>query len=225
MGAVPFPRPAAGSLRGQDLLGAFERVGVDDRVVHRVIGEDPLVTVVPLHPGIRNQIKVQPSASVNGHFSKDRFAIDLDQATVTCPAGVVAPIAARSSRHAGIAYFDDACTYCPLRGQCVSVAGGRTITIGAHENASLLAASVSTTPVWKADHRATCPKVERKIGHLMCRWHSGRRARVRGGRRSTPTSGCSPWRSISPAWQLFESPTPPATRPPPPPDNRQHPER
>jgi hypothetical protein len=37
-----------------------------------------------------------------------------------------------------------------------------------------------TDPAWKADYRATRPKVERKIGHLMRRRHGGRRARVRG---------------------------------------------
>ena len=35
-------------------------------------------------------------------------------------------------------------------------------------------------PDWIADYRATRPKVERKIGHLMRRKHGGRRARVRG---------------------------------------------
>ena len=32
----------------------------------------------------------------------------------------------------------------------------------------------------KADYKATRPKVERKISHLMRRRHGGRRARVRG---------------------------------------------
>ena len=36
------------------------------------------------------------------------------------------------------------------------------------------------TPDWAADYRATRPKIERKIGHLMRRKHGGRRARVRG---------------------------------------------
>jgi hypothetical protein len=35
-------------------------------------------------------------------------------------------------------------------------------------------------PRWQADYRATRPKVERKLGHLMRRNHGGRRARVRG---------------------------------------------
>jgi len=34
--------------------------------------------------------------------------------------------------------------------------------------------------VFAADYRATRPKVERKLGHLMRRRHGGRRARVRG---------------------------------------------
>ncbi|MFT7601802.1 MAG: IS5 family transposase, partial [Acidimicrobiales bacterium] len=35
-------------------------------------------------------------------------------------------------------------------------------------------------PNWAADYRATRPKVERKIGHLMRRRHGGRRARMCG---------------------------------------------
>jgi hypothetical protein len=33
---------------------------------------------------------------------------------------------------------------------------------------------------WLADDRATRPKVERKLAHLLRRRHGGRRARVRG---------------------------------------------
>ena len=42
------------------------------------------------------------------------------------------------------------------------------------------ARTAQADPAWRADYRATRPKVERKIGHLMCRRHGGRRARVRG---------------------------------------------
>ena len=35
-------------------------------------------------------------------------------------------------------------------------------------------------PAWLADYRATRPKVERKLAHLVRRRHGGRRARVRG---------------------------------------------
>ena len=36
------------------------------------------------------------------------------------------------------------------------------------------------TPEWKVDYRATRPKVERKLAHLMFRRHGGRRALMRG---------------------------------------------
>ena len=42
------------------------------------------------------------------------------------------------------------------------------------------ARTAQADPAWRADYRATRPKVERKIGHLMRRRHGGRRARVRG---------------------------------------------
>jgi hypothetical protein len=42
------------------------------------------------------------------------------------------------------------------------------------------ARSVHKDPAWRAEYRATRPKVERKIGHLMHSKHGGRRARIRG---------------------------------------------
>lgn len=35
-------------------------------------------------------------------------------------------------------------------------------------------------PAWRKKYRATRPKVERKLAHMMRRKHGGRRARVRG---------------------------------------------
>ncbi|MBB5160064.1 IS1182 family transposase [Saccharopolyspora phatthalungensis] len=132
--------------------------------------------------GIHNGIKVQPPAAVKGHFPKDRFDIDLEQQTVTCPAGHTAPIRARE-RHAGAANFGVACATCPLAAQCTTAKTGRTITISPHEAALAAGRARRTDPAWKADYRATRPKVERKIGHLMRHRHGGRRARVRGLRK------------------------------------------
>jgi hypothetical protein len=131
--------------------------------------------------GIHAGIKCQPPAAVKGCFPKDRFIIDLGGKTVTCPAGVTVPIRASGrERHAGEARFGVACRTCPLAAQCTTSRGGRTITIGPHE-ALLAATRISQQdPAWKADYKATRPKVERKIGHLMRRRHGGRRARVRG---------------------------------------------
>jgi hypothetical protein len=130
---------------------------------------------------VHNGLKVQPPARVKGHFPKDRFDIDLDARTVTCPAGITATFRpVNSKRHSGIAEFGDACGTCPLAAQCTTATAGRTITIGHYEAQLTAGRARQTDPVWKADYRATRPKVERKIGHLMRRRHGGRRARVRG---------------------------------------------
>jgi hypothetical protein len=130
--------------------------------------------------GLHSGLKVQPPAAVTDHFPKDRFAIDLDAKTVTCPAGVTVPIQPRGGRHAGQARFGRACRTCPLAAQCTTASQGRTITIGPHEARLAAARQTQTSPAWQADYKATRPKVERKIGHLMRRRHGGRRARVRG---------------------------------------------
>jgi hypothetical protein len=130
--------------------------------------------------GLYNGIKCQPPAAVKGHFPKDRFTIDLDVKAVTCPAGVTVPIRPAAGRHAGTARFAAACRTCPLAARCTTAKEGRTITIGPHEARLAAARQAQADPAWRADYRATRPKVERKIAHLMRRRHGGRRARVRG---------------------------------------------
>ena len=125
--------------------------------------------------------KVQPPTAPGGRFAKDRFIIDTGAATVTCPGQVTVAIrSARDGSGRGAAAFGAACATCPLAAQCTSSKAGRTITISAHEAELVRARTAQADPAWAADYRATRPKVERKIGHLMRRRHGGRRARVRG---------------------------------------------
>jgi len=129
--------------------------------------------------GIADRCKTQAPTAAGGLFSKDRFDIDLGAGTVSCPAGVTAPI--RFARAGGgIAYFGSVCLGCPLRARCTSAADGRSVSIGPHEQTLTDARDRQTDPAWVADYRATRPKVERKLAHLMRRRHGGRRARVRG---------------------------------------------
>lgn len=111
-------------------------------------------------------------------FSKSRFGIDLGANTVTCPGGVTTPIR-RHRDGSGVAAFGAACTDCPLRAQCTTSATGRTVDINAHEDVLARARQRQTDPDWQTDYRATRPKVERKLGHLMRRKHGGRNARLR----------------------------------------------
>lgn len=128
---------------------------------------------------IDSRCRTQPPSAPAGRFSKDQFGIDLDADTVTCPNNVTVTIR-RSADSSGIAYFADACTTCRLRDQCTAAAGGRTIRVGVHEAVLTRARQRQQNTEWQDDYRATRPKVERKLGHLMRRRHGGRRARVRG---------------------------------------------
>jgi hypothetical protein len=125
--------------------------------------------------------KLAPPVAPGGQFTKDAFTIDLVAGTVTCPGEVTITLRqTQHQRHAAVAKFGAACTSCPLGTQCTSSPAGRTITISPHEAQLTRARITQTDPAWKADYKATRPKVEPKIGHLMRRRHSGRRARVRG---------------------------------------------
>jgi hypothetical protein len=132
--------------------------------------------------GIDIKTKVQPPNAPAGTFTKDQFTIDLGAGTVACPNQVttaIRPITGHD-RNAGRADFGKACTGCPLRAQCTTSKTGRQITISRWETHLATARTRQTDPAWKADYRATRPKVERKLAHLMRRHHGGRRARMRG---------------------------------------------
>ena len=72
-----------------------------------------------------------------------------------------------------------ACASCPLARSAPPPRTGADLR-RPYEAQLAAARSRQRDPDWAADYRATRPKVERKIGHLMRRRHGGRRARVRG---------------------------------------------
>jgi hypothetical protein len=129
--------------------------------------------------GIDANCKTQPPAAPGGRFTKERFDIDLANSNVSCPAGRRVPIRWKA-KGGGIADFGGGCAICPLAERCTTSKTGRYITISPHEDVLTRARRRQTDPDWSADYRATRPKVERKLGHLMRRRHGGRRARVRG---------------------------------------------
>ncbi len=128
---------------------------------------------------ISSACRTQPPSAPAGKFGKDRFDVDLDADTVTCPNDVTVSIR-RGVHGDGIAYFAEHCTGCSARGACTDATGGRTIRVGVFEAALGRARQRQADPAWQADYRANRPKVERKLGHLMRRRHGGRRARMRG---------------------------------------------
>jgi hypothetical protein len=123
--------------------------------------------------------KVPPVRNSKG-YSKDRFSIDPDAATVTCPARHTAPIRVRRSGRGGLARFTQWCADCPLRATCTTARAGRVITIHPHEARLQQAKAAQRDPGWQQNYRATRPSVERKIAHFTRRAWGGRKARCRG---------------------------------------------
>ncbi|MEO6774220.1 MAG: IS1182 family transposase [Kofleriaceae bacterium] len=132
--------------------------------------------------GADANVKVQGPSAPLGHFGKDAFEIDLDARTVKCPAGVLVQI--RTYPSDGVAKFAAACSNCSLRARCTDAKAGREIRIHPKEATLQRYRAQQRSPTWKQHYRATRPKVERKLAHLMLRRHGGRRARVRGTERS-----------------------------------------
>jgi hypothetical protein len=128
---------------------------------------------------IEAKVKTQPPTNAGGRFTKDAFDIDLDSDTVTCPNQVVAPIR-RNRSGDGTANFGTACAGCPLAAQCTTSKSGRKIAVSRHERLLARARAANTDPDRRADYRATRPKIERKLAHLMRHRHGGRQARMRG---------------------------------------------
>jgi Transposase DDE domain/Transposase domain (DUF772) len=129
--------------------------------------------------GFTPMVKTQLPTAPGGRFAKDQFRIDLQAGTMTCPARVT--VAIRPARRGGgRARFGRACGVCPLRQACTSSLRGRVVAVHPHEATLAAARARQRDPAWLADYRATRPKVERKLAHLLRRRHGGRRARVRG---------------------------------------------
>ena len=122
--------------------------------------------------------KTQPPTAPDRRFAKNKFTIDLDAATVTCPAEHTVALTGSGRRR--VAKFADLCAGCPLADQCTTSKRGRTIHVGAYERQLTRARERQQDPDWTAEYNATRPTVERKIAHLTRRKHGGRRARVRG---------------------------------------------
>ncbi len=121
-------------------------------------------------------VKTQPPSNKAGRFTKDDFDIDLDAMTVTCPAEHTVPLR-RADSGRGQARFGDLCDDCPLRASCTDATNGRTIGIKQHEELLVAQRARQQDPGWQDDYRATRPKVERKLAHLIRR---GRKVRRRG---------------------------------------------
>jgi hypothetical protein len=102
----------------------------------------------------------------------------------------------------GVASFGACCHQCLLRDRCTSATDGRTVHISRHHRQLVAARARQRDPAWQADYQANRPKVERKLAHLVRRWHGGRRARIRRRRRAAQGRVARDWQLLAAAHNL-----------------------
>jgi hypothetical protein len=181
---------------------AYGNVEVREQLEQRAIG-----VLAPLHlKGADNETTVH----------KDRFAIDLQAETVTCPQGHTAPIykprpsgpAADGTRVARFAAND--CEPCPLRTRCAPN-GRRQIRVHRREDLRQAALRELADPLHHGHLKRTRPRIERLLGLIVHRYHA-RKSRYYGARkpRSRP-SGPPSWSTSTRSEPLSEPRPPNAT--------------
>lgn len=128
--------------------------------------------------GHRQTIKPIPLREhIPGGFTIDDFDVDLERATVTCPAGHTVAITPK-----GYATFGTRCASCPLRERCTSAKDGKSLTIHPHHDQLYRARRRATEPDFIETYRAKRPMVERTIAWFVRNGH--RRVRYRGTERN-----------------------------------------
>jgi transposase len=154
---------------------AYGNVEVREQLEQRAIG-----VLAPLHlTGANNETIVH----------KDRFAIDLQTETVTCPEGKTAPIykprpsgpAADGTRVARFTPKD--CEPCPLRERCAPN-GRRQIRVHRREDLRQAALRELADPVQLGHLKRIRPRIERLLGLIVHRYHA-RKSRYCGARKAT----------------------------------------
>jgi hypothetical protein len=97
--------------------------------------------------------KVPKDTSTNGLFSKGVFVIDLNNSTVTCPAGHTTSRYHQESDGGKKFLFGSVCAGCPLRSLCTTAIPGRSVTVNPEEALIQDARNYQKTPEGRAHLR------------------------------------------------------------------------
>jgi Transposase DDE domain/Transposase domain (DUF772) len=170
-GAEPEAGPPAGAGRdreqgqeqeqgtGLEVYGDSAYGSGEARAAYRDAGHDTVIKPGPLRP------------AVPGGFTAGDFAVDEDEGTVTCPAGVTRPMSP-----ARTVTFGAACAACPLRQRCTTATGGRSMTIHPHDGLLRAARAQARTEEFRRAY-PTRSMIERVIAWTATQ--NGHRIRLR----------------------------------------------
>ena len=110
-----------------------------------------------------------PTSSPKGLFSKADFAIDLDAATITCPAGHTVTIPNRAvGKRTQVRFPTSICATCPLHDRCTKRVKGRVVEINADEDILASARAARSTPQFRHRYRERA-RAERKVAQIKAR--------------------------------------------------------
>jgi transposase len=155
----------------------------DSKVLSTLIAADPVAVAEVLadtHYGgaqVRRELgghgielvaPAPPASAAKGYFSKNHFVVDLESATVTCPAGQTATIPPVRDRGRAQARFGEACATCPLRPRCTTSPRGRIVEVNADEELLAAARAARWTPEFRRRYGERS-RIERKIAQVKYR--------------------------------------------------------
>ena len=126
--------------------------------------------------GMEFFIKVSKASNRDGFFTKDDFEINMEEGTVTCPAGQVEKINEKKmkTRKTTTVGFSSKCCNCPLRSKCTKSKSGRQITIHKNERKLQKEKVRQATETFKKEY-ARRSNGERTISELTK--HGGRKSK------------------------------------------------
>lgn len=152
--------PAGTEVLGDSAYGTGElREHLDERDLDATIKPPPMRAAVP------------------DGFTLDDFDVDMDEHTVTCPAGVTVPLT--PNRRASFGAY---CKSCPLRDRCTTAAKGRVIVLHEHHERLAAARRQAHTVEFDETYRRWRPMVERTLAWLTR--GTNRKLRYRGVERN-----------------------------------------
>jgi transposase len=119
-----------------------------------------------------------------GRLDKRDFTIDLQSATVTCPAGHSAPIATQPSGQRRALFSRATCGSCPLKARCLGPRMfQKKLQLAPHEELLIAARQALDDPA-NAEHlRRTRPRIERLLS-LLAHRYGARKSRYIGTKKA-----------------------------------------
>jgi len=112
-------------------------------------------------------------------FGKHDFVINLENRTVSCPAGHTVPIAVSATGFRQASFSAKVCAGCPLKARCCPGRARRQIKFGDHDELLLAARQALADPAAAEHLRRGRPRIERLLG-LLAHRYGARKSRYVG---------------------------------------------